>query len=274
VGVDRSDFEDPRFRGRILRQTAEEIRTLQSLVVADAAAWAKEHQESPNGKTPQNPQRSSLLATYTARELQQQEFPQPKWAVPDLLPEGLTFLAGRPKIGKSWMALNVTLAVPCGGKALGKIEVVQGDALYLALEDTPRRMQGRILALLGSDPFPHRLHLVHHAPKLSEGLEDAIGEWLRNHPEARLVIVDTLARIRKRKAKHTDSYAEDSEAAERLQKLATDYRICLLVVHHLRKAEAEDPLELVSGTFGLTGGADGVLVLKRGRGQADAILSM
>jgi hypothetical protein len=214
------------------------------------------------------------LETYTADSIEHEVFPDPKFAVPELLPEGLTFLAGAPKIGKSFLALNIALAVAAGGKALGSIAVSQGDVLYLALEDTKRRMQKRIKTLIDPDPFPPRLHLVHNSPKLSQGLEAAVSAWLSEHPAARLVVIDTLARIRKQWGKHADAYAEDTQAAEQLQKVAFHHSVCTFVLHHVRKAEALDPLEMVSGTFGLTGGADAVLVLKRSRGQTDATLNI
>lgn len=224
----------------------------------------------PNGTRNHGP----VLESYTADSLALKTFPEPKFAVPELLPEGLNFLAGAPKLGKSFLALNIGLAVAAGGRALGSISVAQGDVLYLALEDTPRRMQTRIHTLFDPDPFPARLHLVHNSPKLSQGLESAISDWLVTHPEARLVIVDTLARVRKQRGKNADSYIEDSQAAEQLQRIAFQHSVCVLVLHHIRKAEALDPLEMVSGTFGLTGGADAVLVLKRSRGQTDATLNI
>jgi len=219
--------------------------------------------------------RPRLQHTYLASELQNKVFPEPKYAVPKLLPEGLSFLCGRPKSGKSWAALDFALSVASGGKALGKVQVEQGDCLYLALEDNQRRLQGRIKALLADDEsFPERLTLSHTSPKLDSGLVEAVATWLNDHPQARLVVIDTLARIRGKRGRNADSYAEDSDLAEALQKLATDHSVALLILHHTRKAEADDPLEMVSGTFGLTGGADAVLVLQRCRGQADSVLSV
>jgi hypothetical protein len=189
-----------------------------------------------------------------------------------LLPEGLTFLVGSPKIGKSWLALDTALAVALGGKALGSIDVDQGAVLYFALEDNKRRMQKRIRALLGKQHFPEALTITHRCPPLGAGLEQEITSWLTATPSTRLVIVDTLARVRKQRRRNGDKYQEDADTIAKLQTLATNHNVAILVVHHDRKAEAEDVLATISGTFGLSGSADGALMLKRSRGEADATL--
>jgi RecA-family ATPase len=92
--------------------------------------------------------------SWTAAELLAADIPQPKWAIEGLLPEGLAFFAGAPKLGKSWFALGLGIAVASGGYALGKIPVDEGEILYLALEDNPRRLQSRLRVLLGDDEAP------------------------------------------------------------------------------------------------------------------------
>lgn len=225
-----------------------------------------------NGAAHSEPQ-TSALETYTAAELENEEFPEIRWAVQGLLPEGLTFLVGSPKIGKSWLALDIALAVACGGKALGSIDVEQGPVLYCALEDNKRRMKKRIGALLGErEHFPPLLQITHFSPRIGDGLETAILAWLAQHPEARLVIIDTLARVRRRRGRNADSYQDDSDTIAVIQTIATEHNIAILVVHHDRKAEADDVLATISGTFGLSGSADGAMVLKRSRGTADATI--
>jgi len=143
--------------------------------------------------------------------------------------------------------------------------------LYLALEDNPRRLQGRLRKVLAGEKPPHDLVLTDRWPRLGEGGLEAIEAWLISHPDARLVIVDTLEKIRPKGAGR-NVYREDYEAVEPLLSLAARYNVAVLVVHHLRKGSADDPLDEVSGSHGLTGGVDGVLVLKRERGRADAFL--
>lgn len=209
---------------------------------------------------------------WTAAELVTADFPDPRWAVPGLLAEGVNLLAGAPKVGKSWAALNIAVAVASGGRALGKIDVTSGDVLYLALEDTPRRLAERLRKVLGPDPAPRGLAFATASPSLPDGGAAKIGDWLTEHPCARLVIVDVFARIRGRSSDNASAYDLDYAAMSALKQIADRHRIALLVVHHTRKAASEDFLHEVSGTNGLAGAADAVLVLKRMRGSADAEL--
>jgi hypothetical protein len=98
--------------------------------------------------------------SWTAAELLAEEFPEPRWAVPGIVPEGCILLAGPPKVGKSWLTLGLGLSVASGGKALGRLAVPAGPVLYLALEDTPRRLKARLLKMLAGDPAPATMTLV------------------------------------------------------------------------------------------------------------------
>ena len=136
------------------------------------------------------------METITAEDLEQKDFPEIKWAVPNLLPEGLTILAGRPKRGKSWLGLGLALAVASGGKALGTIDVEKGNALYLALEDNERRLKNRLACLKEpSLKLPPQLHLVTNFLPLQMGGLQTLTDWLDKHPKTRLVVIDTLGRI-------------------------------------------------------------------------------
>jgi len=208
---------------------------------------------------------------WSATELMAADIPERRWVIPGLLPEGLALLAGRPKIGKSWLALGLAVAVALGSKALGEVEAPRGGVLYLALEDSPHRLRERLRTLLGDQAPPRGLHLATSWEPLPEGLE-VLRDWLSEHPDVRLVIVDTLARIRRPGSKRGDSYLEDYEALAGLADLARKEELCILVLHHLRKTESTDPLALVLGSTALTGAADTVLVLRRARGEADAEL--
>jgi hypothetical protein len=223
----------------------------------------------------------SLYAGSTAADLLAKELPPVSWAIPGILPEGLTLLGGKPKMGKSWLALGIGVAIATGGVVLGTVRVEAGDVLYLALEDNERRMQDRLRTLLGVDKYSRtppgleRLHPRYLAPRLDEtpGLITILGGWLQEHPETRLVIIDTLARIRPRRRNGGNAYEQDYQDLAPLQDLANQYHVAILVVTHLRKQAADDPLDTLSGTLGLSGGADATLVLTRDRGRADAVLT-
>lgn len=192
------------------------------------------------------------------------DFPPVEYVVPGYIAEGLTILAGRPKLGKSWMALGMCVGVASGGQTLD-VDCESGDALYLALEDNQRRLQDRLRVVLPRHQRPNvkRLHLMTEAPKVNAGLLERLDQWRTAVAAPKLVVVDTLSMVRPPKKANQDSYAADYDAISPLQKWAGAHRLAVVVVHHVRKAEAEDPLESVSGTNGLTGAADSILVLNR-----------
>lgn len=222
-----------------------------------------------------NPKAASKAGpkVWTAAELLATDFPEPRWCVPDLIPEGLTVLAGREKRGKSWLALSLCLATAAGGKALSQFDVPQGEALYCALEDPPRRVKDRLQRLLadGEAP-PDGLHILHSLPMLDAGGLDWLDGWLTEHPQARLVIIDIWARVRPARKRDADLYQFDVQQAALLQALAVKHGIALVMIHHLRKAESEDPLDLISGSTGLAGTADCLLVLRRAPRENSATL--
>lgn len=208
----------------------------------------------------------------SAADLLEIQFPEPKYAVEGILPEGLTVFVGKPKLGKTWCVLGIAVAVASGGRALGSIPVEAGDVLCLGLEDGARRMQSRLKLLLNGSRCPQRLEVATTWRRLDEGGLNDIEAWLKEHPEARLVIVDTLKRVRPPESRGGRLYDNDYDAVASLGDLAKQYGVAAVVVHHTRKQESDDPLELASGTNGLTGGADGVVVLNRSRGRTDAEL--
>jgi hypothetical protein len=220
--------------------------------------------------------RIEVMEPLTAADLLAREFPPLRYCVEGLIVEGLTLLAGKPKLGKSWLALLLSVAVAAGGYVLGQLRAERGEVLYLALEDGERRLQQRLRAVLGDDAIPDGWHYQTLWPTIEEehgGLE-ALQMWLESHPACRLVIIDTLAKIRPRERPNATLYGQDYGALAPLAELARAYHVALVIVHHTRKAGAEDALDAVSGSTGLTAAADAVLVLQRARGQGDATLSV
>jgi hypothetical protein len=221
------------------------------------------HQASPSPR---------LTTSWTADDLMTMEFPEPRWAVPGLIAEGVSLLAGPPKVGKSWLSLGLALSIASGHNACERIEVEQGAVLYLALEDTPRRLQTRMGKILGSRPAPAALTLATTCPPLPQGGEDAIAAWLGKHRDARLVVVDVFAKMRGLSPAGMSAYDADYTAMGHAKRLADTFGVAVVLVHHVRKAASDDFLTEVSGTNGLAGAADATLVLKRSRGHADAVL--
>jgi hypothetical protein len=211
-------------------------------------------------------------SSWSADELMAMQFAPPRWAVPGFLAEGVNLLAGPPKVGKSWMALDLALSVAAGAPALGSVEVEAGPVLYLALEDTPRRLQSRMAKILDGRRAPHGLTLATTCPPLPEGGAANIDGWLTRNPGARMVVVDVFAKVRGRPPAGVSAYDADYAAIGYAKRLADEHAVAVVLVHHVRKAGADDFLAEVSGTNGLAGAADATLVLKRPRGEADGVL--
>jgi hypothetical protein len=204
-----------------------------------------------------------------ATDLCDQEFPDLKYVVPGILPEGVTLLASRPKLGKSWLLLQVGAAVAIGVAALVPNErPLHGDVMYLALEDNPRRLQRRLRKYFGRDrsTWPSRLIIVTEWKRLDQGGLEAIEAWCRSVDEPTLIMIDTLKKIRAPKRNGQSDYDADYEACQGLQKLAGTLGVAIIVAHHDRKMDAEDVFDTVSGTLGLTGGVDTIAVMKRKAG--------
>jgi hypothetical protein len=209
---------------------------------------------------------------WTATELVAAEFPELRWAVPGIVPEGLTLLCGAPKLGKSWLALNLGVAVSLGGVALGRIPVEAGQVVYLALEDPARRLQQRLVSILQGRPAPDSLLIATEWPTLDGGAVEQLTTTLAVRPNARLVVIDVLARIRGRGDRGETFYDRDYATIAALKAVADTHRVALVVVTHVRKAAADDFMDTVSGTHGLAGAADTTIVLRRARGEHDAEL--
>ena len=161
--------------------------------------------------------------TWGADSLQHAVFPELKWVVPRYLTEGVTLLAGKPKIGKSWLALDVGQSVASGVDCLGQ-QCEPGDVLGLFLKDNKRRLQRRMTTMIGANKrdWPKRLTCSTEWPRLNEGGLNLISEWVKTSANPRLIIVDVLQRVRALPDKSTPQYAADYEALVRLQTLAGD----------------------------------------------------
>lgn len=207
-----------------------------------------------------------------------------RWIVPGLLPAGLTILAGAPKTGKSFLSLDLAFSVAMGGKAFGTLPTIQASTFYLALEDHDTRINQRLLSLEPNiEEWPlEDLSVLTMADAGAGQLRTMLDRWFRASPKPGLVIVDTLGSYRQlidatseASMRHMTSYDSDVALLRPLQRWTAERNLALLVVHHTNQTkweEGDDWMTKVSGTSGLTGTADQMMLLKTVRGSEIAEL--
>ena len=204
----------------------------------------------------------AYLPSLSMNELYEKVYPGKPSVVEGLLYPGVYLFVGAPKVGKSFLMAQLAYHVSKGLPLWG-YEVRQGAVLYLALEDDYPRLQGRLYRMFGEDSAAD-LHLSIYAKQLNSGLEEQLRRFVREHPDTRLIIIDTLQKIREAGAEKY-SYADDYKVITSLKHLADEKGVCLLLVHHTRKQQADDKFDMISGTNGLMGAADGAFLLQKER---------
>ncbi len=208
--------------------------------------------------------------------LDAQNFPPLSWVVPGLIPEGMSMLVGGPKIGKSWLSLGIALAVASGGRVLGRIGVGKArPVLLLALEDGDRRLQDRARELLDDDPIPPLLsYMTRIAPN---SVVQTVEAWLAtvDADSEPLVILDTLGKVMPPALPGESPYMRDYKVAGRLKRICDDRPgMALLVLHHDRKAQSDDFVDGVSGTNGIAGAVDTIIVIARARNESQGLFKV
>lgn len=197
--------------------------------------------------------------------LSSQHFKPVKFIIEDLLPPGVTLLSGKPKQGKSWLVHAMLLCVAANRKVFG-LNVNQCDVLYMALEDSERRLKNRTHKLMKSygitdNDINKHFHVTTEAKKLGDGLEEQLTTLLTTNPSIKFVVIDVLARIRQERRGSQSVYEADYEVGKRLKDISKSHpEVAFLIVHHNNKGDG-DSLDSVSGSHGLTGGVDNALVM-------------
>ena len=212
---------------------------------------------------------SHKLPTINAEELLSHPLPPTRFIIDQLLPQGLHILAGATKIGKSWLALALCLCV-VKGEALWSFAAQKCGVLYLCLEDSYQRIRCRLLDL--TEDAPDTLYFSVMSAQLHNGLEQQIEQFLSEHPNTGLVVIDTLQRVRG-SGDNGNPYANDYRDIGALKALADKHRIAILLIHHVRKLKSDDPMDMISGTNGISGATDTNFVLmKTSRSENTATL--
>lgn len=231
-------------------------------------------QEQINQQATKNPEKSGNdgLHTMSMPELYDTVF-VPRVPIVDGFLYGGTYLfVGAPKVGKSFfmaqLAYHVAMGIP-----LWDYPVRKGTVLYLALEDDYARLQRRLSGMFGIE-CADNLYFATQAKTLNEGLDRQLEGFLKERKDARLIIIDTLQKVREVGGDRY-SYSSDYEIVTKLKSFSDKYGICLLVVHHTRKLESEDSFDMISGTNGLLGAADGAFIMhKKKRTDNEAVMDI
>jgi len=202
---------------------------------------------------------NTSLSTINGKHLMEKELTPVRYIIDDMISAGVHILAGSPKIGKSWMSLWLCLSV-ANGTDVWDFKTHKGGVLYMALEDRPNRLQSRLRKL--NMPVPDNIHFTLTASDLDSGLLDQLENFMQEHPDTSLIVIDTFQKIRG-SLKESSLYANDCKEMGLIKAFADKHNIAIILVHHAKKGFEMDPQDSISGTNGIAGTADTNLILKR-----------
>ena len=214
------------------------------------------------------------LEIISARDLQKANLPPVKFLVEEMLPEGTSLLTAASKIGKSWMVLHLALCIAAGEPFMGH-KTQQCGVLYLALEDSLNRLQDRMNKILQGKPAPEQFYFSTKAPDMDHGLLDMLDEHLEQHPETKLIIIDTLQKVRGQAISSKEhQYAQDYREMGNIKAHMDEKGVSVMFVHHNRKMkDDDDPFNMISGTNAIMGAADTIwTITKAKRDSVEATL--
>ena len=205
------------------------------------------------------------FAAINAKELYEMQLPENKQVIEGLLFQGVTILAGSGKIGKSFAVLHICMCVANGTQIWGR-KTLKGTTLYLALEDNLTRIQGRLDKVIDGTgiELSENMYIATMSKSIKGGLEEQIQSFMGSYPETILIVVDTFQKVRTtNNERNANIYALDYEEMGILKVLADRYNIAILLIHHLRKAGDGDEFNKISGSTGISGAADNLMLLAK-----------
>ncbi|MGN0612552.1 MAG: AAA family ATPase [Porcipelethomonas sp.] len=241
----------PDYRGNF-NPSDEEIYLAQQEYEQEMKAQAQAERKSAPG----------FMQTVSMPELYEMVYPGKPPVIENFLYPGTYLFVGAPKVGKSFMMAQIAYHVS-SGTPMWNYSVRKGTVLYLALEDDYRRLQERLYRMFGTETADNLFFSV-ASRSLNEGLLDQLDNFINEHPETSLVIIDTLQKVREVQG-DTYSYARDYDIITELKTFADRTGICLILVHHTRKQKSDDSFDRISGTNGLLGAADGAFIMYKSR---------
>lgn len=205
------------------------------------------------------------ITVTSATDLQRADLLPTSFLITGILPEGTSIISAASKIGKSWMVLDMGLSIATGSPFMGH-NATKCGVLYLALEDSLSRLQDRMEKILAGSNAPAEFFFATEAPTLDNGLLDALDSHLQQYPETKLIIIDTLQKIRGRALPRESSYEQDYREMGAVKAYMDKKGVSVLFVHHNRKMKDEDdPFNMISGTNGIMGAADTIWAIIKGK---------
>jgi RecA-family ATPase len=230
-----------------------------------------QHRKKKEERKRKAEEEAKLPVGYTARQIVELELPPLKWLVDGLIPAGMIVLASPPKIGKTWLNLQLALAVSTGQRFADYAECQFGKVLFLDLEGGQRREKFRLQKLLGHMPAPEGLKVYFDFLRMDEGGLDLLDKMIAEEGYV-LVIIDIWNKFRPPTPRGANLYDWDSQVGQQIQKIARKHDISVVLTHHTKKGSVDDHLESISGSNGLPGAADTNIVITRQRGTGQAVL--
>lgn len=208
------------------------------------------------------PKPSEPLRSVDALAIFKREYPEPVFLIDGILANGVTLCAGRPKVGKSWLTLQIAIAISHGAALFGDTETKQGGVTYLALEEPESRTHHRLRRMVHeATPFLQNIQFIYKLKPLLAGGAAELDAYLTSHP-SRLVIIDTLLAVVQNR-NNRDVMRSDYAEVNIIRELAEKHGAAFLVVAHSRKAAADYHVDSVAGTSGLTAACDAIWSLTR-----------
>lgn len=236
------------------------------------SGYQEPHMSQAKEVLPPLPKQVKPLSIYRASELYGKKLERPPIIIDNMIPAGLIVLAGAPKRGKSWMALKMAMCV-AEGDPFFNFKCRAGAVLYLDLESRDYRVQDRMKKLIAG-PGPKNLFFAHEAERLDGCLLEQLKSWIDATENPAMIIIDTLGRVKGGTKRGENAYESDTRIFGQLQSFALEHKIAIVCVHHLRKSSGDnaDYFERISGSMGITGACDAVMVLAGKRGEEASVL--
>lgn len=217
---------------------------------------------------------TSTIKSINAKELLSMKIEAPHTVVDNMICQGVTIYAGAPKVGKSWSCLDLCISV-CKGQAFLGFATNKCDCSYFALEDSWYRLQNRLKKVLsGKDVTDiENFHLQLYCSPLDNGLLEELESHLKEFPNVKLIILDTLQKVRGNQG--TDNmYSNDYKEISKIKSFADEHKICIVLIHHLKKGKEDDIFDKINGSTGITGAADTTIILSKEKGKKEVLFSI